>query len=47
MIAYCHASFTTMTGNNDADKPAEERQYNPKGRMPDALLYWPKDLPRS
>ncbi|QBE95340.1 Beta-galactosidase BoGH2A [Blautia producta] len=31
---YCHASFTTMTGNNDADKPAEERQYNPK--RPDA-----------
>lgn len=31
---YCHASFTTMTGNNDADKPAEERQYNPQ--RPDA-----------
>ena len=31
---YCHSSFTTMTGNNDADKPAEERQYNPK--RPDA-----------
>ena len=31
---YCHSSFTTMTGNNDTDKPAEERQYNPK--RPDA-----------
>lgn len=31
---YCHASFTTMTGNNDANKPAEERQYNPQ--RPDA-----------
>ena len=26
---YCHPSFKTMTGNNDANKPAAERQYNP------------------
>lgn len=26
---YCHPSFQTMTGNNDANKPEQERQYNP------------------
>lgn len=26
---YCHPFFETMTGNNDANKPASERQYNP------------------
>lgn len=26
---YCHPSFTTMTGNNDANKPEAERMYNP------------------
>jgi len=26
---YCHPLFTSMTGNNDANKPAAERQYNP------------------
>lgn len=26
---YCHPLFTEMTGNNDADKPAAERQYSP------------------
>lgn len=26
---YCHPSFNTMTGNNDANKPAAEREYNP------------------
>jgi hypothetical protein len=31
---YCHPSFKTMTGNNDANKPAAERKYNPK--RPDA-----------
>ncbi|WMJ87052.1 glycoside hydrolase family 2 TIM barrel-domain containing protein [Anaerocolumna sp. MB42-C2] len=31
---YCHPSFNTMTGNNDTNKPAEERQYNPE--RPDA-----------
>lgn len=25
---YCHPMFETMTGNNDADKPAAERQYD-------------------
>ena len=27
---YCHPLFETMTGNNDANKPAKERQYDPK-----------------
>lgn len=31
---YCHASFQSMTGNNDKNKPAAERQYNPN--RPDA-----------
>ena len=26
---YCHPRFTTMTGNNDANKPEAERMYNP------------------
>ncbi|MBQ7679344.1 MAG: glycoside hydrolase family 2 [Butyrivibrio sp.] len=26
---YCHPSFDTMTGNNDANKPAAERRYDP------------------
>jgi beta-galactosidase len=26
---YCHPLFNTMTGNNDANKPAAERMYNP------------------
>lgn len=26
---YCHPLFQTMTGNNDANKPAQERIYNP------------------
>lgn len=26
---YCHPSFKTMTGNNDASKPEAERQYDP------------------
>lgn len=26
---YCHPSFSTMTGNNDANKPEAERVYNP------------------
>lgn len=26
---YCHPLFQTMTGNNDANKPEAERQYNP------------------
>jgi hypothetical protein len=31
---YCHSSFDTMTGNNDANKPSAERIYNPE--RPDA-----------
>lgn len=31
---YCHSSFQTMTGNNDANKPAAERMYDPN--KPDA-----------
>ena len=26
---YCHPSFLEMTGNNDANQPAAERQYDP------------------
>lgn len=26
---YCHPSFAAMTGNNDANKPENERMYNP------------------
>jgi len=26
---YCHPLFESMTGNNDANKPAQERMYNP------------------
>lgn len=26
---YCHPLFSTMTGNNDANKPEAERKYNP------------------
>ncbi len=26
---YCHEAFAAMTGNNDANKPVQERQYNP------------------
>lgn len=26
---YCHPLFQSMTGNNDANKPEEERRYNP------------------
>ena len=26
---YCSPKFKEMTGNNDASKPAAERQYNP------------------
>ena len=26
---YCHPLFQSMTGNNDANKPAQERQYDP------------------
>lgn len=26
---YCHPLFQSMTGNNDANKPAAERVYNP------------------
>ena len=31
---YCHKSFSEMTGNNDAGKPAQERQYD--AEKPDA-----------
>lgn len=32
---YCHPSFVSMTGNNDANKPAAERQYD--SNKPNAL----------
>ncbi|WP_337100620.1 glycoside hydrolase family 2 TIM barrel-domain containing protein [Paenibacillus sp. YIM B09110] len=34
---YCHPYFETMTGNNDANKPAAERQYDPNKPNADRL----------
>ena len=41
---YCHASFTTMTGNNDANKPSQERQYNPERPNAERLAVLSKHL---
>jgi beta-galactosidase/beta-glucuronidase len=41
---YCHASFQTMTGNNDKNKPAAERQYNPSRPDASRLGYLSKKL---
>lgn len=41
---YCHASFSTMTGNNDANKPAAERMYNPARPDASRLSYLAKHL---
>lgn len=41
---YCHASFDTMTGNNDANKPAAERVYNPLRPDASRLAYLAKHL---
>jgi len=41
---YCHASFATMTGNNDANKPAQERQFNPARPNAERLPILAKEL---
>lgn len=44
---YVHPFFETMTGNNDANKPAEERVYNPhkpKNKCPKNILYHDKEV---
>jgi beta-galactosidase len=41
---YCHPLFQTMTGNNDKDKPAAERQYNPNKPNALRLVSIAKDL---
>lgn len=43
---YCHPSFSTMTGNNDANKPAQERQYNPDRPNAERLSVLAKTLSR-
>lgn len=41
---YCHPSFESMTGNNDANKPAAERQYDPNRPRADRLAVIAKKL---
>lgn len=41
---YCHPSFETMTGNNDANKPAQERQYNSQRPNAERLAVLSKHL---
>ena len=41
---YCHPSFSTMTGNNDANKPMQERQYNPDRPNAERLAVLAKQL---
>ena len=41
---YCHPSFETMTGNNDANKPAAERIYNPDKPNMERLAGLAKEL---
>lgn len=41
---YCHPSFSTMTGNNDANKPLQERQYNPERPNAERLAVLAKHL---
>ncbi len=41
---YCHPMFTTMTGNNDANKPAAERQYNPDKPNMERIVTIAKEL---
>ena len=43
---YCHPRFTEMTGNNDANKPAAERQYNPDKPNMERIAVIAKDLVR-
>lgn len=41
---YCHPSFGSMTGNNDAQKPESERMYNPKRPNAERLAALSKQL---
>ncbi len=41
---YCHQSFSSMTGNNDKDKPIEERKYNPLRPDASRLSYLSRKL---
>lgn len=41
---YCHPLFETMTGNNDANKPAKERQYDPDKPNAERLSVIAKEL---
>lgn len=41
---YCHPMFDTMTGNNDANKPAAERMYNPNKPNAERLSVIAKQL---
>lgn len=41
---YCHPLFQTMTGNNDANKPAAEREYSPDRPNAERLSVLAKQL---
>lgn len=41
---YCHPLFQTMTGNNDKNKPAAERQFNPNKPNATRLVRIAKEL---
>ena len=41
---YCHPSFLEMTGNNDKNKPAAERQYDPNKPNMERLAVLAKEL---
>ncbi|MDD2214041.1 MAG: glycoside hydrolase family 2 TIM barrel-domain containing protein [Oscillospiraceae bacterium] len=43
---YCHPEFQSMTGNNDANKPEAERQYNPDRPNASRLAALASDLAR-
>lgn len=41
---YCHPSFETMTGNNDANKPSAERMYDPNKPNAERMTVIAKEL---
>lgn len=41
---YCHPSFDTMTGNNDANKPKAERLYDPNKPNAERMVELAKEL---
>ncbi len=43
---YCHESFAEMTGNNDAGKPSQEKQYDPEKPNAVRLVTLAKELTR-